>query len=329
MNCKNIQPMISLSLDGELAPQKQLLLDRHLATCDRCTTELKRLVSFRACVATLRSTSTEERDLFEARKTLYRNFEGFATPSRSSGLLHGSFWDAIVPRLQGAFSPLVKLSAVGLAMLVVGIAAGLFLFRPTYSSDRSILPGISEATEVKPGQPWIADLKFRDANPSDGLVAFTFNTVIPVRVKGSPNDPGVQSVLARALLDEENPGARLKAVSALTPPIQIQSSTAEADTDIEHALIQAMIHDENAGVRRGALLALKRFPFDNEIKRGFLTVLSTDTNEGLRAEAIDGLAAGGILHSDGQLLNVLRTKSTSDNNPYVRQCARQILEEVK
>ena len=103
------------------------------------------------------------------------------------------------------------------------------------------------------------------------------------------------------------------------------------DGNSSQALIEAMKFDPNPGVRREALRALGKFPFDEDIKKGLLFVLNKDENEGLRVEAINNLAAAKdeFRASDEHLLDILRKRVQSDNNRYVRQRARAVLQEVQ
>ena len=182
------------------------------------------------------------------------------------------------------------------------------------------------------GQAQIANMKFEDSDPSTGEIAFRFDAVTPLQVKGSLSDPGVQSVLTKALMSSENPGVRLRAVSAITSQIQIQTSPpSESDNLVKHALVEAMKFDDNPGVRMQALQALRKFKIDDEIKLGLLHVLTNDKIEGMRVDAITSLALAKdeTFASDQNLLEILRKRVETDNNRYVRQGARAVLQEVQ
>ena len=215
----------------------------------------------------------------------------------------------------------------------MGFIAGSLVTGPSASTNGGMLiQQVSDNTQVFRGEPQITNVRFDDADPGDGQVAFSFDAVTPVQVKGSPNDPGVQSVLTKALMYEGNPGVRLRAVSAITSQIQIQmTNPTKGDAEVKQALIEAMKFDPNPGVRREALRALGKFPFDEDIKKGLLFVLNKDENEGLRVEAINNLAAAKdeFRASDEHLLDILRKRVQSDNNRYVRQRARAVLQEVQ
>jgi HEAT repeat protein len=139
------------------------------------------------------------------------------------------------------------------------------------------------------------------------------------------DDPAIQKVLTHAMLNEENPGVRLKAVSA------INASGAEArDPEVKTALIKALEMDANAGVRKEALDALRMFPFDGEIKHALLRALVADANPGIRVAAINALdsAQGGGLGVDSDVLSVLKQKAETDDNNYIRVKARAVVQEA-
>ena len=155
---------------------------------------------------------------------------------------------------------------------------------------------------------------------------FSFEAVSPVHVKGNINDERVQKVLAHALVNDQNPGVRLRTVNAI-------ASQGERlripDREIRAALILAVKTDENPGVRKEALKTLRSFPFDEEIKQAFLYVLMKDKNPALRIEAINSLDSARTRVVDKELMDVLTQRMQSDENSYVRIRAKAVLEEVK
>jgi len=313
-----------LALD-ELEPADREALDVHLAGCTECRSELEQLRKLRDAVADQRFTITDSL-LQEARQELRAvlRIERSRVP----------FWSGIMARIDDLLAPWAKISVAGTAMAATGFFAGYLAFSGDTSSAGGIaIKAVSDNAEVSRGESRITNVRFEDANPSDGEIEFTFDAVSRVRVKGSPNDPGVQSVLTKALMTEENPGVRLRTVSAITSQIQFNSGNPanEADDDVKQALVNAMKFDTNPGVRKEAMQALQKFPFGDIIKEGLLYVLSNDKSEGLRVEAINrlGTVRDQMRASDEHLLETLQKRIDNDSNRYVRQHARAVLEEVK
>ncbi|MBI2619282.1 MAG: HEAT repeat domain-containing protein [Ignavibacteriales bacterium] len=313
-----------LSIHGELEADEQKKLESHVADCRECREELAHLKRLQVAVAALPRVSVTDSLLQEARREL-RAAIRIERNRTSLGVTVGRF-------LERFMAPWVRLSAGAAAFLAVGFLGGALMFRSDVSNGGPILKQLSDQTEVLRGEAEITNVRFEDADPSDGEIAFSFHAVSPVKVRGNPNDPGIQSVLTKALMYEENPGVRLRAVSAITSQIQIQLRKEKGvDNEVKIALINAMKYDENPGVRKEALHALRKFPFDDEIKQGLLYVLTRDRNQGLRVEAINSLATAKdeFRSSDEQLLDVLRRKMETDNNQYVRLQARAVFEEVR
>ena len=322
MEQQHYKDWLELSLHGELAAPDQKKLEEHLATCAECRTELEDLKHLQTTLRGAKRLEPTDALLQEAPlelRTALRVERSKAT-----------FWQSAMDKIDELFAPWAKVSLAGAAMLVVGFMAGYLVFHS--SMDEMMIQQVSDNTEIMRGQAQIANMKFEDSDPSTGEIAFRFDAVTPLQVKGSLSDPGVQSVLTKALMSSENPGVRLRAVSAITSQIQIQTSPpSESDNLVKHALVEAMKFDDNPGVRMQALQALRKFKIDDEIKLGLLHVLTNDKIEGMRVDAITSLALAKdeTFASDQNLLEILRKRVETDNNRYVRQGARAVLQEVQ
>jgi hypothetical protein len=210
-------------------------------------------------------------------------------------------------------------------MLVAGVAIGRFgggwVQFPGMTQD-----AIQAAVGENVGEARIGHIRFADVPGSQGELEFTYARITPMRVRGTVDDPQVQLLLARALVGDENPGVRLRAVNAIP-----SRPARQADLEIKAALILALKTDSNAGVRKEALLALRRLPPDLAIRDALLHALLYDTNPGLRIAAVNGLdslalSPGG---NDENLLSVLRQASQNDENTYIRSRANAVLKEVR
>ena len=323
MEQQHYKEWLELSLHGDLSGPELKTLEEHLASCSECRMELEVLKQLRTDMKNAGRLEANDALLQEARLEL----RAALRTERSKVPL----WHSVTDKIDEFFAPWAKVSFAGAAMLVVGFIAGYLVYHLP-AQDGTMMRQLSQSSEFSRGEAQIANMKFEDADPSDGEIAFRFDAVTPLQVKGSINDPGVQSVLTKALMYEENPGVRLRAVSAMSSQIQIQTSApSEADNLVKHALVEAMKFDDNPGVRKQALQALRKFKIDDEIKIGLLYVLINDKIEGMRVDAITSLALGKdeTYASDEHLLNILRKKVETDNNRYVRQGARAVLQEVQ
>ncbi len=322
MNHQPYRKWIQLGLYEELSAEERQALDGHLQSCVECRTEMEQVQALHANVRKVRHFEVTDELLMEARQ----EFRAALRNERSTI----SLWQQITETVDALFAPPLKVALGGAFMLAVGFLGGYMMFRSPAPNDGTIAQSMSKETELTRGESQITNVKFVDADPSDGEIEFRFDAVTPLQVKGSPNDPGVQSVLVRALANEENPGTRLRAVSAITSPM-VKIEFGKQDNQVKEALINAMKYDENPAVRKEALKALTKLPFDDDVKQGLIYVLTKDKNEGMRVDAINILTAvkGDLKSSDDRLMDILRKKVESDNNNYIRLRARAVLQEVQ
>lgn len=321
MGHTKFENMILLSLYGELALEEEEMLAGHLESCPRCR-EFKSKVS----------KSFPERDP-ESRRVVDQVIDG-ARRELCAALeeeMEGASPHQVAvmqlrrPRWISASVPAYAVGIAAFVMLAVGIAAGYY-FSEVRSGEG--MPNLlSEISSQNSGRTAISDVRFHSADEKSGGVTFSFNLTRRFQMHGSLEDKNVQKVLAYALVNSDNPGVRLRTIGVL-------DASPKPDKEIEMALIRAMKTDENTGVRREALLSLEKLPFDNNIKDALLYVLQSDRNPGMRVAAINALSrkdleAGAENGSDRRLLDVLRQKSSSDQNRYVRMKAAEMLKEYK
>jgi len=321
MNHKEYREMLHLSFVSELGDEEQAVLAGHLETCESCRRERGELEKLHGLLSLPGTSDVPSDELLEdARRELRVSLR--LERSRRS------LWDRVLEWIDASTSPGVRLAFGGAAMLLVGMGLSYALFmRPGPVSQSSEVPTLAALASER-GEMRVANLHFISQDAESQQVDFTFEMVTPVHVRGSVNDLAVQKVLAQALLNDQNPGARLKMVSTLASQVE---QTKLPDTEIKTALIQALKSDVNVGVRKEALTTLEKLPLDQDIKEAFLFVLKHETNPAMRIEVINHLEKPVL---DGQwtsndILDVLREKMQSDDNNYIRNRARNVLQEVK
>lgn len=318
MNHQHYKQWLQLLIYDELEVEQHKLLNEHLASCGECRNELEELKRLHALLANRPGVEPTDELLEEARQELRAALRLERTRQTTWQRVLAAFPSLGVPRYRAAFG--------GLVMLGVGVFAGYLAFAPSSTIDQQ------QQTAAVPSSPeggtHITNVRFIDADASDGVIEFTFDAVAPVHIKGNVNDEQVQKVLTHAMLNDQNPGTRLRSVNAFASQMQNRK---QPDRELKAALIGALTSDENPGVRKEALRVLQSFPFDDEIKNAFLQVLVHDKNSGLRIAAINGLdsaRAPGIL-ADQDILNVMKERMHSDDNSYVRIRAKAVLQEVR
>ena len=317
MNHKEYRQKLPLLVYGELSKEEQTDLNTHLDNCAECSDELQELQMLQS-TADAAASKPSERLLEESRMELRA-----ALRLERSRYTWKDIW---TERLQG-WLPIFRLSFATMASLAFGIFIGYKAIRPEQTEvtqqQKTDVPVVNatgnvpvwDSTDLR-----ITNVKFEDADASDGNVEFTFEAVTPMTYKGSINDPKAQKVLTYALVNAQNPGIRLRAVNALSV-----EKLKQPDPTVKNALLEALLKDENPGVRMEALTALQRLEMDDDIKKAFLQVLVKDTNAGLRIAAIKSIEAERLM--DHEVVKALKAVQ-SDDEEYVRLSAKKMIQEV-
>ncbi|MDE3056348.1 MAG: HEAT repeat domain-containing protein [Bacteroidota bacterium] len=330
MNHKHIKELLPIFLYGDLSPDETAEVRQHLETCTECRGELESLKAFNAVLSGLPAVEVTGELLNEARQELR------AALRRET--VKQSLWERVAERAGKIFAPRYRFAFSAAAMLLAGVGIGYAIFYRTgfEQTKQNGMPLVSETSQNSRqsvnggflrGGTRTDNLHFLNLDPQSGEVEFTFDAVTPMRVKGNVNDEQVQKVMAHAIVNSDNPGVRLKTVSALA---EQGEQLRDADPAVKSALITALKTDGNPGVRSEALRALMQMPFDKEIKEAVLFVLLHDKNSGMRVAAINSLelTSHEKRMSDADILRALKKKVQSDDTNYVRLQARTVLQEV-
>ena len=330
MRHAQFKELLHLSLVDELDEEARQVLETHLNGCAECRAERKELQRLQAVVAENPPFEVTNRLLQEARRQLHSSLLEIR--------LKKSAWDGIVERVEEFFVREYKTAFGGISMAALGLLLGYAIFSRPQVAVKTIpveTPVVQQAMQsdnggesFTQGSTRTSDLHLINGAGKDGSVEFTFNAVTPMHVRGNINDEKVQKVLARALVNEENPGVRLQTVNAISSQ---SSGEKTLDPEVKSALLSALKGDENPGVRQEALRVLMRQSLDEEIKQALVYTLMHDKNSGMRIAAVNGLAAASMdgHHFDQDILGILKKKMASDNNNYVRRQARTVMEEVE
>ncbi len=325
MRHRKYKELIVLSHYGEVKPDDEALLEDHLGGCRACA-EYSRKLNGDLPKGTVRHVEDAEHLVREARIGLREMLSGEKV-QKAAGKEYKVAWNS--GRRGNHLIPAYAVAASVLLALATGVITGYLVFggKSGSSSVRSI---VSEISAKGAGTSVITDVRFLDAQTKAGTLKFSFNVVRRYEMKGSIENRDIQKILAYALVNSDNPGIRLRTIGMI-------DASGKPDKEVEDALIEAVKTDDNAGVRREALLSLDKLPFDTRIKEAMLFVLQHDKNPGMRVAAINFLSGkelrdgstGADNWVDPQVLDVLKEKSVSDQNRYVRLKAKDMLKELK
>jgi len=313
MDHNKFKELNTLSVYEELKIDEQSGLLHHLVVCPDCFADFEEK---RKLKETLSEHPLKEPDaalLNQARRELRIALENNFKKKFITGLADalGSF-----------FYNNYKMLLAGAAMVIVGLVVGKFIFSP--NTSKAGLSYVANSDGLIKNNAQITNVKFADNIPSGGEVEFSFDAVSPVHVKGNINDPKIQNILSLAMVNGDNPGARLNSINLIN-----SNTSGVIDKDIRIAMINVIKNDPNPGVRREALKLMKKIPYDDEIKKTLLYVLQFDKNTSIRIESINLLMDA---QKDGHSfnkedLNIFRAKLKQDNNIYIQYRVKSVLKE--
>jgi hypothetical protein len=315
MNHNEFKQMIQLSLYGELSDDKQKKLISHLESCEECRLELEHQKKIMMLIADHKNLEVNEELLKEARIQL----RGALRQERNNRSSVSSFTNYIFQ----LFSTPPRLAFGAASVLILGIIIGsIFIGREKITATEKN-PEFTN-TSIFDNDLRISNVQFIDSDPTDGEIEFTFNAVKQMHYKGSVNDPGVQSFLAYAMLNDQNPGSRLNSINAMDTYKKLS-----LDKEVKNALITVVMTDKNAGVRREALKLMNRTSFDESLKQAYLFVLLNDSSSALRIEALNALIeANKNGHSlDRNDLDLVVKQANQDDNNYIKLKSKTLLQE--
>jgi hypothetical protein len=319
MSHKKYKEMLVLQLYNELKKEEQNELEKHLKECDECRNEKENLRKFRRAIPQTASFAEDEDLIVDSRKSLRYALRA-ERKRKSVRESISEFW-------RYSFPTPYKMAFGGVATMAIGIFIGYLAFADKTNSNVLDSGFITAGSKIAiEGSPQISGLKFINTNQTEGEVEFTYEQSFPMHVKGNINEPRIQKLLASAMVNDENPGVRLKTVNMIA-----DNQKGKPDDDMKKSLINALKYDNNPGVRKEAMRVLRKLPFDNEIKDAFLFVLMNDKSSGMRIAAINNLGEAKDFEkfADMKMLNVLRERELKDDNDYIRIRAKTLLQEVK
>jgi hypothetical protein len=306
-----------LSAFDELGEDESRQLEEHVLSCDDCARERGTIVRMLDSVTASGVGEPSEETLASARDSLRAALwretltqTAVKQSARKEPLLARLFAygrDELENVFRGGVRRGYRLALAGAATLSIGFFFGYV----TFHNAQPVSPVPLDRPAADDMYTGISNIQYFDVDAVDGEVDIVYDQVRPVRLRTTVDDHRVQDVLTYALLNDDNPGVRLKAINAFESD-QLGAPPAE----MKQAFLQALTSDPNAGVRLQALLVLRRLPFDEDVKNTLLFVLSHDENPGIRVAAINYLAEITIegIMPEQEMYDILSGKMTADRD---------------
>jgi hypothetical protein len=306
--------LVNLIYKDELNKSKNIKTQKHLLECPECRKELEEMEKFKSIQIKRAFSEPDAELLANSRKELLLKIK--YSPENNTVL------NKILHFFRNVFIEEKKLVFVGFTALIVGLCIGFFINKQ--NEKESDFRNIIDNSTYVVNKPHINNLKFLRSEKAGENIDFTFDEAVTLRMSGNINEPKIQKILAYALINEENPGVKLKTISAL-------NINHNSDKIIKEALIQTVKTDDNPGVRSEALLTLSNMKYDEEIRDVLIFVLKNDNNSGIRQKAllcIEKIQRSGAAENT-ELYNTLKIKMESDDNSFIRYRAKTLIEETK
>ena len=314
MNCEIAQQNIVLAQYGELPDELQFPLEQHLDSCEDCCREWKALIALNEELALMPMSEPSPNLLAASRMRLDEALDAMPARSVTQRLWGNAFrWLGF---MQGA-------PALATLLLGVGFLGGNFLERYQIAHAKQLpSPVIMENSSQGP----IASVSGIVQTPDSELVQVKYNRLVPETVQGSLDDPQIRQLLMLGTKLATTNDVHAQSVDLLASEcIAGHSCTADdaGTSGIRTALLASLRVDKSPEVRLKALKGLQPYVAEDErVRNAVLDTLMHDKNADVRTQAISLLEP---VQADSSVRQVLRTVSTQDVNPAIRNASFKAL----
>jgi hypothetical protein len=315
MKCEIAQQNIILAQYGELPDELQLQLEQHLSVCEDCRREWNALLALNQELALQPMLEPSPNLLAASRMRLDEALDRLPPRSAAQRLLGNAFrWLSF---LEGA-------PALATLLLGVGFLGGNFLARyQALHSPQLPRPVIMSNT----ADGAIASVSGIVQTPSSDLVQVKYNRLVPETVQGSLDDPQIRQLLLLGTRLATNADVHDDSVALLASECRSSRNCGggnDATREIRAALVSSLRSDRSPSVRLKALAGLQPYiAQDEQVRDAVLDALLYDKNAGVREQAISMLTP---VEADSSVRQVLRTVSSQDANPAIRNASFQELQ---
>jgi len=163
--------------------------------------------------------------------------------------------------------------------------------------------------------------------PNSELVQVKYNRLVPETVQGSLDDPQIRQLLMLGTKLATNNDVHADSVALLASECRAGHNCDGGDdgtNEIRATLVSSLRSDKNAAVRLKALNGLQPYvAVDEHVRDAILDALLYDKSADVRTQAISMLTP---VQADSSVRQVLRTVSSQDVNPAIRNASFQVLQ---
>jgi hypothetical protein len=315
MKCESAQQNIILAQYGELPDELQFPLEQHLNTCDDCRREWHAVLALQEDLAAFPMVEPSPNLVASSRMALDEALD--AIPERSVGQ---RFWGNALRWLGNVQS------APALATLLIGTGflGGNFLARYQVAHEPK-LPAPVILSNPSAGS--IASVSGIVQTPSRDIVQVQYNRLVPETVQGSLDDPQIRQLLMLGTRIPSNNDVHAQSVSLMADACRTPQGCIggqDGAEQLRNALIMELRYDKSPEVRLKALSGLQAYVGqDDQVRDALLDSLMRDKSADVRAQAVSMLSP---VQGDSSVRQVLRTVSSQDANPAIRNASFQVLQ---
>jgi hypothetical protein len=316
MNCESAQQNIVLAQYGELPDELLHQLDQHLSLCEECRREWNAMLALSEELANDPIIEPSPNLLAASRMRLDEALDAMPLKSVTQRFWGNAFrWFGYV---QGA--PALTVLLVG-----VGFLGGNIIAR--YQAAHVPPPPRTVATTNSSQGP-IANVSGIVQTPDPQIVQVKYNRLVPETMQGSLDDPQIRNLLMLGTKLAANPDVHGEAVSMLVDHCPAGSAcsddTSNGTDSVRSTLLASLHNDQSAQVRLKALQGLQPYVAQDEnVRNAVLDTLMNDQSADVRSAAISMLEP---VQADSSVRRVLRSVSTQDSNPAIRNASFQALQ---
>jgi len=316
MNCENAQQNIILAQYGELPDELQFPLEQHVSGCEDCRREWKALIALNEELALAPMVEPSPNLLAASRMRLDEALDLMPPRSMTQRFFGNAFrWLGYV---QGA--PALTTLLLGAGFLGGNAIARYQVAHAPKLPSPVILSGSNGA---------IASVSGIVQTPNSELVQVNYNRLVPETVQGSLDDPQIRQLLMLGTKLATTNTVHADSVALLANECAAGHNCGATDSDpgasgIRTALLASLRYDKSPAVRLKALNGLQPYVAqDDHVRDAVLEALMHDASADVRGQAVSMLEP---VQADSSVRQVLRTVSTEDANPAIRDASFHVLQ---
>jgi hypothetical protein len=315
MKCEIAQQNIILAEYGELPDELQLSLEQHLSGCEECRREWNALIALNEELALAPMLEPSPNLLTASRMRLDEALDNMPARSVTQRLFGNAFrWLSFV---QGA-------PALATLLIGTGFLGGNFIGR-YQAAHAPQLPRPVILSNSANGA--IASVSGIVQTPNSELVQVKYNRLVPETVQGSLDDPEIRQLLMLGTKLATNTDVHANSVALLASECRAGhncDASSGGDGEIRATLVSSLRYDKSPAVRLKALDGLQPYVAkDEHVRDAVLDALMYDKSADVRSQAISMLTP---VEADSSVRQVLRTVSSQDANPAIRNASFQELQ---